>query len=115
MGGSYFIEASPENGKGRALHFDKIDAWAEMVERSRKGSHRRDRRKLVSFQQAFERKRMIVGENDYIQADAAPIESSTSTKRLAHAVASWTARKTRDNDLVRGRWDRLRRRRVRRD
>src|SRR6266513_1854732 len=106
LGGSYFIEKLTKDMEDGALaYFETIDKMGGMVEAIERGFPQREiAESSYRFQQAFERKeKVIVGVNDFVQADDPPIEilyidESAADKQLAKLEA---LRRTRDNDRVR--------------
>src|SRR5205823_252115 len=105
LGGSYFVEKLTKDMEDGALaYFDQIDAMGGMVEAIERGFPQREiAESSYRFQQAFERKeKVIVGVNDFVQADDPPIETlyideSAAATQLARLE---TLRKTRDRDRV---------------
>ena len=106
LGGSYFIEKLTQDMiDGTLKYWDTIDGMGGMVEAIERGYPQKELAEAsYQFQQAVERKeKIIVGVNDFIQADEKPIEilyiddtaSGVQLKRLAEL------RQTRDNDRVR--------------
>jgi methylmalonyl-CoA mutase N-terminal domain/subunit len=106
LGGSYFIEKLTQDMiDGTLKYWDTIDAMGGMVEAIERGYPQKELSEAsYQFQQAVERKeKIIVGVNDFIQADEKPIEilyiddtaSGVQLKRLAEL------KQTRDNDRVR--------------
>ena len=106
LGGSYFIEKLTQDMiDGTLKYWDTIDGMGGMVEAIERGYPQKELAEAsYQFQQAVERKeKIIVGVNDFIQADEKPIEilyiddtaSGVQLKRLAEL------KQTRDNDRVR--------------
>ncbi|MDP2053811.1 MAG: methylmalonyl-CoA mutase family protein [Acidobacteriota bacterium] len=106
LGGSYFIEKLTQDMiDGTLKYWDTIDGMGGMVEAIERGYPQKEIAEAsYQFQQAVERKeKVIVGVNDFIQADDKPIEilyiddtaSGVQLKRLAELKQS------RDNDRVR--------------
>jgi methylmalonyl-CoA mutase N-terminal domain/subunit len=113
LGGSYFVEKLTKDMEdGARAYFDQIDKMGGMVEAIERGFPQKEiAESAYRFQQAVERKdKVIVGVNDFVQADEPPIEilyidESAAGTQLAKLDA---LRKTRDNDGVRRALDRLR-------
>ena len=106
LGGSYFIEKLTQDMiDGTLKYWDTIDGMGGMVEAIERGYPQKEVAEAsYQFQQAVERKeKIIVGVNDFIQADDKPIEilyiddtaSGVQLKRLAEL------KQTRDNNRVR--------------
>ena len=106
LGGSYFIEKLTQDMiDGTLKYWETIDGMGGMVEAIERGYPQKELAEAsYQFQQAVERKeKIIVGVNDFIQADEKPIEilyiddtaSGVQLKRLAEL------KQTRDNDRVR--------------
>ena len=106
LGGSYFIEKLTQDMiDGTLKYWDTIDGMGGMVEAIERGYPQKELAEAsYQFQQAVERKeKIIVGVNDFIQADDKPIEilyiddtaSGVQLKRLAEL------KQTRDNNRVR--------------
>ncbi|MSO62923.1 MAG: methylmalonyl-CoA mutase [Acidobacteria bacterium] len=106
LGGSYFIEKLTQDMvDGTLKYWDTIDGMGGMVEAIERGYPQQEvAESSYQFQQAVERKeKIIVGVNDFIQADERPIEilyiddtaSDVQLKRLAEL------KQTRDNECVR--------------
>ena len=105
LGGSYFIEKLTQDMiDGTLKYWDTIDGMGGMVEAIERGYPQKEIAEAsYQFQQAVERKeKIIVGVNDFVQADEKPIEilyiddtaSGVQLKRLAELKQS------RDNDRV---------------
>ncbi|MDP3718202.1 MAG: methylmalonyl-CoA mutase family protein [Acidobacteriota bacterium] len=105
LGGSYFIEKLTQDMiDGTLKYWDTIDGMGGMVEAIERGYPQKEIAEAsYQFQQAVERKeKVIVGVNDFIQADDKPIEilyiddtaSGVQLKRLAELKQS------RDHDRV---------------
>jgi methylmalonyl-CoA mutase N-terminal domain/subunit len=113
LGGSYFVEKLTKDMEDGALaYFDQIDGMGGMVEAIERGFPQKEiAESAYRFQQAFERKdKIIVGVNDFVQADDPPIQilyidESAAEKQL---VKLETLKRTRDNDRVVRALDRLR-------
>ncbi|HXI28443.1 MAG TPA: methylmalonyl-CoA mutase family protein [Vicinamibacterales bacterium] len=113
LGGSYFIEKLTKDMEDGALaYFDQIDRMGGMVEAIERGFPQKEiAESSYRFQQAAERKeKIVVGVNDFVQADEPPIEilyidDSASDRQLAKLE---TLRRTRDNDAVQRTLDALR-------
>jgi methylmalonyl-CoA mutase, N-terminal domain len=105
LGGSYFLERlTLDMERGAHEYFDLIDRMGGMVEAIEQGFPQREVAEAsYQFQQAVERReKIIVGVNDYVQEDEAPmpilyIDESTAEKQLARLEQ---LRKTRDSDGV---------------
>jgi len=113
LGGSYFIEKLTRDMEQGALkYWDTIDRMGGMVEAIELGYPQKEVAEAsYQFQQAVERReKIIVGVNDFIQADDKPIAilyiddtaNDTQLARLAEL------KKTRDTDRVRRSLDALR-------
>src|SRR5205814_312829 len=91
LGGSYFVEKLTKDMEAGALaYFDQIDKMGGMVDAIERGFPQREiSESAYRFQQAVERReRIIVGVNDFVQSDEAPIQilyidESTAGKQLA--------------------------------
>jgi methylmalonyl-CoA mutase, N-terminal domain len=91
LGGSYFIERLTRDLEEEALaYFETIDAMGGMVEAIERGYPQKEvAESAYLFQQAVERKeRIVVGVNDFVAADAAPIgilyiDESAGERQLA--------------------------------
>ncbi|HEX2454496.1 MAG TPA: methylmalonyl-CoA mutase family protein [Vicinamibacterales bacterium] len=113
LGGSYFVERlTLDMEKGARDYFSTIDRMGGMVEAIEQGYPQREIAEAsYRFQQAVEKRdKVIVGVNDFVQADEPPmpilyIDDTTAEKQLARLV---DLRKTRDNDAVRAALDSLR-------
>jgi methylmalonyl-CoA mutase N-terminal domain/subunit len=113
LGGSYFVEKLTKDMEDGALaYFDQIDRMGGMVEAIERGFPQKEiAESAYRFQQAADRKeKVIVGVNDFVQADDPPIEilyidDSAADKQLAKLEA---LRRARDNDAVQRALDRLR-------
>jgi methylmalonyl-CoA mutase N-terminal domain/subunit len=113
LGGSYFVETLTKDMEDGALkYFDTIDRMGGMVEAIERGYPQTEIAEAsYRFQQAVERKeKIIVGVNDFVQADEAPIEilyidESAADIQLAKLAA---LKKTRDADRVQRSIDALR-------
>ena len=106
LGGSYFIEKLTQDMiDGTLKYWDTIDGMGGMVEAIERGYPQQEvAESSYQFQQAVERKeKIIVGVNDFIQADEKPIEilyiddtaSDVQLKRLVEL------KQRRDNERVR--------------
>jgi len=106
LGGSYFIEKLTQDMiDGTLKYWATIDGMGGMVEAIERGYPQKEIAEAsYQFQQAVERKeKVIVGVNEFVQADEKPIEilyiddtaSDVQLKRLAELKQS------RDNDRVR--------------
>jgi len=106
LGGSYFLERlTLDMERGAKEYFETIDRMGGMVEAIEEGYPQREIAEAsYKFQQAFERRdKIMVGVNDYVQADEPPfpilyIDESTADKQLAQLVA---LKARRDNAAVR--------------
>lgn len=95
LGGSYFIEAlTREMEEGALKYWDTIDGMGGMVEAIERGYPQKELSEAsYQFQQAVERKeKIIVGVNDFRQADERPIEilyidDTASDQQLARLAA----------------------------
>src|SRR5205823_5046307 len=113
LGGSYFVEKLTKDMEDESrAYFDQIDKMGGMVEAIERGFPQQEiAESAYRFQQAVERRdKIIVGVNDFVQADEPPIEilyidESASETQLAKLEA---LRKTRNNDAVQRSLDRLR-------
>src|SRR5215470_1811311 len=113
LGGSYFVEKLTKDMEDGALaYFDQIDRMGGMVEAIERGFPQKEiAESAYRFQQAAERReKIIVGVNDFVQADEPPIEilyidDSAAGKQLAKLEQ---LRRTRDNDAVTRALDNLR-------
>jgi methylmalonyl-CoA mutase N-terminal domain/subunit len=113
LGGSYFVEKLTKDMEDGALaYFDQIDKMGGMVEAVERGFPQREiAESSYRFQQAVERReKVIVGVNDFVQADEPPfeilyIDESAAETQLAKLER---LRRTRDNDAVTRSLDRLR-------
>ncbi len=112
LGGSYFIEKLTQDMiDGTLKYWATIDGMGGMVEAIERGYPQKEIAEAsYQFQQAVERKeKVIVGVNEFVQADEKPIEilyiddtaSGVQLKRLAELKQS------RDNDRVRRSLDAL--------
>jgi len=113
LGGSYFIEKLTRDMEQGALkYWDTIDRMGGMVEAIELGYPQKEIAEAsYQFQQAVERReKIIVGVNDFIQADEKPIEilyiDDTANDTQLARVAE--LKRTRDNDRVRRSLDALR-------
>src|SRR5215470_10053615 len=113
LGGSYFVETlTREMEEGALAYFEQIDRMGGMVEAIERGFPQKEiAESSYRFKQAVERKeKIIVGVNDFVQADEPPIEilyidESAADKQLAKLEA---LRRTRNPDAVRRALDQLR-------
>jgi methylmalonyl-CoA mutase N-terminal domain/subunit len=113
LGGSYFVEKLTRDMEDGALaYFEQIDRMGGMVEAIERGFPQKEiAESAYRFQQAAERKeKIIVGVNEFAQADDPPIailyiDESAADKQLAKLEA---LRRTRDHDAVQRALDRLR-------
>jgi methylmalonyl-CoA mutase N-terminal domain/subunit len=105
LGGSYFVEKLTDDMvQGAREYFDAIDRMGGMVEAIERGFPQKEiAESAYRFQQAVERKeKVIVGVNDFVQADEPPIEilyidESAADIQLGKLEA---LKKRRDNDRV---------------
>jgi methylmalonyl-CoA mutase, N-terminal domain len=77
LGGSYFVEKlTRQMEEGAVAYFEQIDRMGGMVEAIERGFPQREiAESSYRFQQAVERKeKVIVGVNEFVQADDPPIE-----------------------------------------
>jgi methylmalonyl-CoA mutase, N-terminal domain len=113
LGGSYFVETlTREMEEGAQAYFDQIDRMGGMVEAIERGFPQKEiAESSYRFQQAVERKeKVIVGVNEFVQADDPPIEilyidDTAAEKQLAKLDH---LRRTRDQARVNQALDRLR-------
>jgi methylmalonyl-CoA mutase, N-terminal domain len=113
LGGSYFVEKLTKTMEAEArAYFEQIDGMGGMVAAIERGFPQKEiAESAYRFQQAADRKeKVIVGVNEFVQADEPPIEilyidDSAADTQLAKLEA---LRRTRDNDAVRSALDRLR-------
>ena len=105
LGGSYFVERlTREMEEGTLKYWDTIDRMGGMVEAIELGYPQKEIAEAsYQFQQAVERReKVIVGVNDFIQADEERIEilyiDDTASERQLGRLAE--LKKTRDNDAV---------------
>jgi methylmalonyl-CoA mutase N-terminal domain/subunit len=106
LGGSYFVERlTLDMERGAKEYFDAIDRMGGMVEAIERGFPQKEiAESAYRFQQSVEkREKVIVGVNDFVQADEAPvpilyIDETTAGKQLARLAE---VRRTRDGDRVR--------------
>jgi methylmalonyl-CoA mutase N-terminal domain/subunit len=113
LGGSYFLERLTLDIEREARdYFDIIDRMGGMVEAIEQGFPQKEIAEAsYRFQQSVElRDKIIVGVNDFVQEDEAPIpilyiDETTAERQLSRLKE---LRKTRDNDRVRGALDALR-------
>ena len=113
LGGSYFVEKlTKEMEDGALAYFDQIDRMGGMVDAIERGFPQKEiAESAYRFQQAADRKeKVIVGVNDFVQADEPPIEilyidDSAADTQLAKLEQ---LRRSRDNDAVQRALDRLR-------
>jgi methylmalonyl-CoA mutase N-terminal domain/subunit len=113
LGGSYFLERLTLDMEREAReYFEIIDRLGGMVEAIEQGFPQKEVAEAsYRFQQSVEKRdKIIVGVNDFVQEDEAPIpilyiDDSTANRQLARLE---DLRKTRDNDTVRRALDALR-------
>ncbi len=112
LGGSYFLEKLTRDMEEEALaYFDTIDRMGGMVEAIERGFPQREvAESAYKFQQAVERReKIIVGVNDFVAADAEPIEilyidESAGEQQFAKLAE---LKRTRDTGAVRRTLDAL--------
>jgi methylmalonyl-CoA mutase N-terminal domain/subunit len=105
LGGSYFVERlTLDMERGAKEYFDRIDRMGGMVEAIEQGYPQREiAESSYRFQVAVEqREKVIVGVNDFVQADEPPvpilyIDESTAATQLERLE---TLKTTRDRDAV---------------
>ena len=113
LGGSYFVEKLTKDleDESRAC-FDTIDRMGGMVEAIERGFPQQEiAESAYRFQQAVERKdKVIVGVNDFVQEDEAPIQTLYIDERAGDTQLAKleTLKRTRDGDRVRRALDRMR-------
>ncbi len=113
LGGSYFLERlTLDMERGAKEYFDVIDRLGGMVEAIEDGFPQREIAEAsYRFQQSVERReKVIVGVNDYVQEDEAPmsilyIDESTADTQLSRLAQ---LRTTRDSSAVERSLDALR-------
>src|SRR5262245_22766439 len=113
LGGSYFLERLTLDMEREAKnYFDIIDRMGGMVEAIEQGFPQKEIAEAsYRFQQSVEvRDKVIVGVNDFVQENEAPIpilyiDETTAERQVARVQE---LRKTRDNDAVRRSLDALR-------
>ena len=113
LGGSYFVEALTKDLEDESTaYFDTIDRMGGMVEAIERGFPQQEiAESAYRFQQAVERKeKVIVGVNDFVQADEPPIrtlyiDEGAGDTQLAKLEK---LRRTRDSDRVRRALDKMR-------
>ena len=112
FGGSYFVERlTLDMERGAKDYFDVIDRMGGMVEAIEEGFPQKEVAEAsYRFQEAVERReKIIVGVNDFVQADEPPmpilyIDDTTANTQLARLEQ---LRATRDHDRVRRSLDAL--------
>jgi methylmalonyl-CoA mutase N-terminal domain/subunit len=105
LGGSYFVEKLTRDLEdGAYTYFERIDRLGGMVEAIERGFPQKEiAESAYRFQQAVERReRVIVGVNDFVDADEAPIEilyidETAGSRQLARLEE---LKRTRDNEAV---------------
>jgi methylmalonyl-CoA mutase N-terminal domain/subunit len=113
LGGSYFVEKlTQEMEEGTLKYWDTIDRMGGMVEAIERGYPQKEIAEAsYQFQQAVERReKIVVGVNDFVQADEKPIEilyidDSTAQRQLERLS---DLKRTRDHDRVSRTLDALR-------
>ncbi len=113
LGGSYFVEAlTREMEQGTLEYWDTIDRMGGMVEAIEQGYPQKEIAEAsYQFHRAVERReKIVVGVNDFIQEDEAPIEilyidDAAAERQLGRLDQ---LKKTRDNDQVQRTLDALR-------
>jgi methylmalonyl-CoA mutase N-terminal domain/subunit len=113
LGGSYFVEKLTEDMvDGARAYFEAIDKMGGMVAAIERGFPQKEiAESAYRFQQSVERKeKVIVGVNDFIQADEPPIEILYIDEKAADVQLGKLERlrKTRDNAQVQRTLDALR-------
>jgi len=112
LGGSYFVEKlTREMEEGTLKYWETIDRMGGMVEAIERGYPQKEIAEAsYQFQQSVERReKVIVGVNDFVQADEKPIEilyidESTAERQLERLA---DLKRSRDNDKVRRTLDAL--------
>src|SRR5918992_1583572 len=112
LGGSYFVEKLTTDLEEEALaYFETIDRMGGMVEAIERGYPQKEiAESAYRFQQSVEnREKIIVGVNEFVAENEAPIEilyidESAAEKQLAKLAR---LKQTRDNDAVRRTLDAL--------
>ncbi len=113
LGGSYFVEALTDRLEREAeAYFAEIDAQGGVVAGIEKGYFQREiHRASYRYQQEVEeKKRIIVGVNDYVESDEKleiPILYIDPQVEKDQKASLAKVRETRDNDLVRRRLEAL--------
>jgi methylmalonyl-CoA mutase N-terminal domain/subunit len=112
-GGSYFVEKlTADMVDGARGYFDAIDKMGGMVAAIERGFPQKEiAESAYRFQQSVERKdKVIVGVNDFVQADEPPIEILYIDEKASDIQLGKLERlkKTRDNDRVQRTLDALR-------
>src|SRR5437762_10710856 len=113
LGGSWFVERlTLDMERGTYDYVSTIDGLGGMIEAIEQGYPQREIAEAsYKFQQTVERRdKIIVGVNDYVQQDEAPlpilyIDETTAERQLARLS---NLKRTRDNDAVRRSLDALR-------
>jgi methylmalonyl-CoA mutase N-terminal domain/subunit len=113
LGGSYFVEKLTDDMvNGAREYFDAIDKMGGMVEAIERGFPQKEiAESSYRFQQAVERReKIVVGVNDFVQQDEAPIEilyidETAGDRQLAKLER---LKKSRDHEHVQRSLDRLR-------
>jgi len=113
LGGSYFVEKLTDEMVGGARsYFDAIDKMGGMVAAIERGFPQKEiAESAYRFQQSVERKdKVIVGVNDFVQADEPPIEILYIDEKASEIQLGKLERlkKTRDTDRVKRTLDALR-------
>jgi methylmalonyl-CoA mutase N-terminal domain/subunit len=113
LGGSYFVEKlTADMVDGARGYFDAIDKMGGMVAAIERGFPQKEiAESAYRFQQSVERKdKVIVGVNDFVQADEPPIEILYIDEKASDIQLGKLERlkKTRDNDRVQRTLDALR-------
>ncbi len=112
LGGSFLVETLTRDMQIEALaYFDRIDRMGGMVEAIERGFPQREiAESAYRFQQEVERRdKVIVGVNDFVQDDEAPVPTLYIDERVADAQLARleAVKKTRDASRVQRALDRL--------
>jgi methylmalonyl-CoA mutase N-terminal domain/subunit len=113
LGGAYFVERlTKDMADGARAYFDRIDRMGGMVEAIERGFPQREiAESAYRFQQAVERRdKLIVGVNEFVQADERPVEilhidEETGNRQMARLDA---LKQQRDEGRVRRALDGMR-------
>jgi methylmalonyl-CoA mutase N-terminal domain/subunit len=106
LAGSYFLERlTKEMEEGALAYFERIDDMGGMVAAIEQGFPQREiAESAYRFQQVVERReKVIVGVNDFVEADETPLETLSVTESAAERQLARLAqvKSTRDDDRVR--------------